>query len=114
MRTILAATAAIAIILVTGCATKTYGRQPTLTNHERQNLTCREIDNETARTKGFIRTVKDDDKFDARTVLGLLGDFGIGNIIEQDAAMASAQKRLDDLGTLRIARDCDGQLVGAD
>lgn len=90
-----------------GCATKTYGRQGNLTSFERGSMTCREIDLETAKTKGFIDRVNKESEFSGKDVLAFLGDFGIGNSMERTAAMESANKRVDELDALRSAKKCE-------
>ena len=89
-----------------GCATKTYGRQGTLTNYEKETMTCREIDLEIAKTQGFIDHVNTESKFSGRDVLAILGDFGIGNSLERSAAIESANKRIEQLRDLKTAKKC--------
>lgn len=103
----IAALLAVSLTAMQGCATKTYGRQGTLTDFEKNSLTCREIDLELARTRGFIDHVNKESEFSGRDVLAILGDFGIGNSMERTAALESANKRAELLGTLRVARKCD-------
>jgi hypothetical protein len=102
----LIAISALVLISVQGCATKNYGRQGTLTSYEKETMTCREIDMETAKVRGFIDHVNNESKFSGRDVLAILGDFGIGNNMEKSAAMDSANKRLVQLGELRNAKKC--------
>lgn len=104
-KTLLAATA-IALLSIQGCATKTYGRQGGLTSHEKETLTCREIDLETARVRGWIDHVNKESEFSGRDVLAFLGDFGIGNTLEKSAALESANARLQQLDELREAKKC--------
>ncbi|HCK4788280.1 TPA: hypothetical protein N0H43_006716, partial [Pseudomonas aeruginosa] len=42
----------LAGLSVAGCSTKNYGRQPELTDFERQTMSCREIDLEQAKVQG--------------------------------------------------------------
>ena len=53
-RTVFLATSVLVLVSIQGCATKTYGRQGTLTSYEKDSMTCREIDLETAKVRGFI------------------------------------------------------------
>jgi len=89
-----------------GCATKTYGRQSTLTNFEKDSMTCREIDLDLAKTHGFIDHVNKESEFSSKDVLAILGDFGIGNNMEKSAALESANKRIEDLNALKGAKKC--------
>lgn len=92
--------------LLAGCATKHYGRMGELTPMERDTLTCREIALDRARTQGFIEKVNKDSQFDDKDVLALLGDLGIGNAMEKDAALKSANARMNQLDALATAKSC--------
>lgn len=92
---------------LTGCATKNYGRQGELTQYEKDTMTCREIALEKAKVQGFIEHVEKESKFDGRSVLSFLGDFGVGNVIEKGEALKSANKRLDQLKEAEKQKNCD-------
>lgn len=96
----------IVLATLAGCATKHYGRQGEVTQFERSTLTCREIDLEQAKAHGFLEHVNKESQFDGRSVLSFLGDFGIGNLMEKDNAVASANARLLQLQELRLERGC--------
>jgi hypothetical protein len=102
----LLAICALVILSVQGCATKTYGRQGTLTNYEKDSMTCREIELETAKVRGFVDHVNKESEFSGRDVLAILGDFGIGNNLEKSSALESANKRLEQLSEQRNAKKC--------
>lgn len=95
-----------ATVAIQGCATKTYGRQGSVTDYERDTLTCREIDIELAKVQGFVEHVNTESQFSGRDVLAILGDFGIGNSMERSAALESATVRTQQLRALRIAKSC--------
>lgn len=101
------ATSILALIYIQGCATKTYGRQGTLTSYEKDSMTCREIDLEIAKTRGFVDHVNKESEFSGRDVLAILGDFGIGNNLEKSSALESANKRIEQLRDLRDAKKCN-------
>ena len=101
----LAASVAI-IAALHGCATKTYGRQGTLTNYEKESMTCREIDLDLAKTRGFIDHVNKESEFSGKDVLAILGDLGIGNHMEKSAALESANNRISSLSELRLTKQC--------
>jgi len=102
-----AALAAVVLPLtcLTGCATKRYGRQTELAAVEKTELTCREIDIELSKVREFQDQINKDG-FDGRDVLGILGDFGIGNAMERSDALKSAERRLQQLQDLRKVRNC--------
>lgn len=87
--------------LATGCATKHYGRQGELTEHETSALECREVDLEIAKVSGFIARVERESEFSVASVFSFFGDFGIGNLMEKSAALRSAEDRLRQLQTIR-------------
>ena len=97
----------ICALALAGCATKHYGRQISVTDYERSNLTCREIDIEIAKTKGFIEQTGKEAQFSGRDVLAVLGDFGIGNRNELRDAMNSANVRLSQLNSMHTTKQCD-------
>ena len=103
---IILAISALLTISIQGCATKTYGRQGTLTSYEKDSMTCREIDLDLAKTRGFIDHVNKESEFSGRDVLAILGDFGIGNNMEKSAALESANKRIEQLRDLRDGKKC--------
>ena len=104
---IIVVTAFLVISVIQGCATKTYGRQGSLTSYEMDAMTCREIDLDLAKTKGFIDHVNKESEFSGRDVLAFLGDFGIGNHLEKSAALESANKRIEQLRDLRDTKKCN-------
>ncbi|MDK3025450.1 hypothetical protein QO239_22895 [Cupriavidus taiwanensis] len=93
------------MLALQGCATKNYGRQGNLTDFEKQTMSCREIELEQAKVQGFIQHVDKESEFDGRSVLSFLGDFGIGNVIEKDSAMKSANDRAYQL-QMKAYRGC--------
>ncbi|MCC6909859.1 MAG: tetratricopeptide repeat protein [Phycisphaerales bacterium] len=95
------------LLMLTGCATKRYGRMQPVSATERQQLSCREIDIEIAKTREFLDQINAEG-FDGRDVLGILGDFGIGNAMERGDAVKSGKKRLDELEALRVEKGCPG------
>ncbi len=101
-----AISAICACVLLSACATKNYGRQGELTGYERNALTCREIDMETAKVHGYLSHVEKESEFDGRSVLSFLGDFGIGNVMEKSSAMDAANTRLAQLQDLRVQKGC--------
>ena len=96
----------ITMSFLQGCATKNYGRQGTLTDFEKNSLTCREMDLEIAKARGFIDHVNKESEFSGRDVLAILGDFGIGNSMERSAALESANMRIEELRGLKNAKNC--------
>lgn len=95
------------MLCLSGCATKNYGRQGELTQYEKNTMTCREIALEKAKVQGFKEHVEKESEFDGRSVLSFLGDFGVGNVIEKNAALKSANRRLEQLKEVEKQKNCD-------
>ncbi|WP_159918066.1 hypothetical protein [Pantoea sp. 18069] len=96
----------VACAALAGCATKNYGRQGDVTSYEKQTMTCREIELETAKVHGYLEHIEKESQFDGRSVLSFLGDFGIGNTMEKNAALEAANKRLAQLQAAKTAKNC--------
>ncbi|URF05457.1 hypothetical protein [Cupriavidus campinensis] len=94
------------LLTLQGCATKNYGRQGNLTSIEKETMTCREIQLEQAKVMGFTQYIDKESAFDGRDVLAFLGDFGIGNAIEKDAAVDSAKQRHYQLEVAAYEKGC--------
>ncbi len=96
-------TALAVVIMFSGCATKRYGRMAALVSKEADTLSCPDIDDEIMEAETFLADVYSA-KFTGADVMGILGDFGIGNSMERDAALRSGKTRLESLYLLREAR----------
>ncbi|MDP0563487.1 MAG: hypothetical protein QS721_14645 [Candidatus Endonucleobacter sp. (ex Gigantidas childressi)] len=96
----------VGLISLQGCATKHYGRQGTLSAYERDTMTCREVDLEMAKVRGFIDYINKESEFSGKDVFAILGDLGIGNSMEKSAAIESANNRLDALRELKSNKKC--------
>lgn len=94
--------------MVSGCATKRYGRAQPLSSFEESEYTCRDIQLEIHKVEAFEDQIRDNARIDGRSVLGFLGDFGIGNAMERSEAEESARMRKDDLYRLYTAKGCRG------
>jgi len=97
----------IATVILAGCATQRYGRMPAVGETERTYLTCEQIEIEKGKARDFIREVGEhESKFTGKDVLSFLGDFGIGDDLEVNAAMKSATNRIVQLDELARAKGC--------
>ncbi len=94
------------ILLLQGCATKNYGRQGILSSYEKENMTCREVDLELAKMRGFIKYVNKESEFSGKDVLAIFGDLGIGNYMERNDAIESATNRMAALNKLKDRKQC--------
>ena len=113
MRQLIVGVLILSMPLTTGCATKNYGRLQPLTGAERVAYNCRDIDLEIAKVQAFQQQVVEGAQFNVASVLGILGDYGIGNSMERGAAEASAAKRLGQLNDLKAEKGCSGSSLTA-
>lgn len=99
------AIAAIALFM-SGCATKQYGRLTPLSSYEMANYTCRDINIELSKIDAFDASVKEQAHFDAKSALGILGDYGIGNAMAKGSAEKSSTARRKELNMLAAQKNC--------
>ena len=80
------------VISLVGCATKQYPQTPKLSQTEINSLDCKGVDTEISKAYSIQDEINETGSFDGRTVLGFLGDFGIGN----GMAKSDAEKKIED------------------
>ena len=97
---------ACVLILASGCATKRYGRLQPVTGIEKTSYTCEQIKVELAKVDSFELQVAQGAEFSALSVASFLGDLGIGNMIEKDAALKTAKERRVALNDLAATQKC--------
>lgn len=91
-------------LVVTGCATKHYPQSAAVTPEESAMLSCSALDQELVRVHSVQRDIDQTGQFDALTVLGFVGDFGLGNGIAKYSASQKAERRLTQLQSLKAAK----------
>ena len=64
-----------------------------LTGYETNRYTCEDIKLELSKIEAFELQVARGAQFSALSVASFLGDFGIGNVIEKNAALQTALER---------------------
>ncbi len=92
------------MFVISGCATKQYPQAPSVTSEESAALDCAAIKQEIAKTHSIQNEIETTGQFDGRTVLGALGDFGIGNGMAKSEARKKAQARLQQLESLKTIK----------
>lgn len=88
-------------LLLSGCALKQYPQSAQLSAVESSNLDCPALDREIAKNQSVQQEIDRTGSFDALTVLGFVGDFGIGNGVAKHRATEKAQQRLNQLEALK-------------
>lgn len=94
----------IALVLLSGCALKHYPQSPKVSDEEALTDSCATLDKEIAKTHNVQQQIDKTGEFDALTVIGFIGDFGIGNGIAKASANKHAAARLSELEQLKTVR----------
>ncbi len=94
----------LCVLFLAGCATKQYPQSPQLTPEESAAFDCRAIEQEIAKMHSIQSEIDRTAQFDARTVLGFIADFGIGNGLAKESAKDKAQQRLNQLQILKTTK----------
>ena len=87
--------------LIAGCATKQYPQSAELSADEKDIFCCEDAKKEIIKQESVIAEINRTGNFDGRTVLGFLGDFGIGNGMAKSRASEKAEVRMEELKELR-------------
>lgn len=92
------------ILFLSGCALKQYPQSPKVSDEEAQTYNCAALDQEIAKSHSVQQQIDKTGEFDALTVIGFIGDFGIGNGIAKASANKHASTRLNELEQLKAVR----------
>ena len=98
---------ALAAMLSAGCATKQYPQAAAVSEAEAAAFTCDDIRLEIIRVQSIQQEIESTGEFDGKTVIGFIGDFGIGNGVAKSGAREKAQTRLDQLKNLQASKECE-------
>jgi hypothetical protein len=93
-------------LILTGCATKRYTRVAPLSSVEASEYTCREIRIEQAKIRAVSDQIRQESQINFMSVMGFLGDYGLGNINEKNTAERILYQRQRDLEMAAINRHC--------
>ncbi|WP_312663984.1 hypothetical protein [Pantoea sp. CTOTU49201] len=91
-------------MLLSGCALKQYPQSANVSDAEAQTYDCAALNQEIAKSQSVQQQIDKTGEFDALTVLGFIGDFGIGNGIAKASANNKAASRLQQLENLKVVR----------
>ena len=101
---------AMLVMLLSGCATKQYPQAAAVTPEETAMLDCKMLGQEIVKAQGMQGEIDHPGRFNALTVLGFVGDFGLGNGIARLSASHKADTRLQQLQSLKAAK-CSQRLA---
>ncbi len=96
----------IAIILISGCATKRYPITTPLSGAEVELMTCQNLQLEIIKAEQVELQINETGQFDERTVFGFLGDFGIGNSMAKSEAQTALSKRITSIRNAQVSKGC--------
>ncbi|WP_447863849.1 hypothetical protein [Kluyvera sichuanensis] len=91
----------IPALLLVACATKQYPQAPAMTAAEADSFDCRDVGVELAKADSLKREIETTGQFDGRTVLGVLGDFGVGNGMAKSDAYKKVDARIQQLEAIK-------------
>lgn len=100
-----------AVVLLAGCATKQYPQLAAVSEAEAAAFDCKDIQLEIIKAESARAEIDRIGEFDGRTVIGFLGDFGMGNGMAKSTAYEKADARLMQLRNLQTAKGCQAQAV---
>lgn len=95
-------------LLLSGCALKQYPQSAKVSDAEAQTYDCAALNQEIAKSQSVKQQIDKTGEFDALTVLGFVGDFGIGNGIAKASANSKVKARLEQLQKLKSVRCAHG------
>ncbi|MDO6405348.1 hypothetical protein [Pantoea phytobeneficialis] len=99
----------LVVLLLSGCALKRYPQAPAVTDKEASTYDCKALQSEIAKAHMTQQQIDKTGEFDALTVIGFVGDFGIGNGIAKAKANSKVSARLKQLEALKAIRCQDSQ-----
>lgn len=91
-------------LLLSGCALKQYPQSAKMRDAEAQTYDCAALNQEIAKSQSVQQQIDKTGEFDALTVLGFVGDFGIGNGLAKASANSKVKARLEQLQKLQSVR----------
>ncbi|WP_147198095.1 hypothetical protein AAGQ96_11185 [Pantoea sp. MBD-2R] len=91
-------------LLLTGCALKRYPASPPVSAVQKTTLDCPAVEKAIASQQEIQAQIDKTGKFDGLTVLGFIGDFGIGNGVAKGLAQKHANERMSELKKLEAAK----------
>ena len=99
---------AMIIIGVSACATKRYPIAEPMSSAEAKLMTCHDLQLELIRTEEVEDKIDKTGEFNGKTVLGFLGDFGIGNGMAKDEAQKAVSARRSAIREAQVKKGCIG------
>ncbi len=102
---------AVAIPLITGCATKNYPVEGYMMPAEAEALTCRELYLKQVEAQGVRDKIQDTANTNWRSVAAFLNDYGIGNLMARKDADRAITQRINQITSAQARKGCYGAFV---
>ncbi|MDN8540125.1 hypothetical protein QZH36_01475 [Erwinia sp. BC051422] len=99
------------LVLLSGCALKHYPSSPSVSEVQKTTLDCPTVQKEIASQQQVQQQIDKTGEFSGLTVLGFIGDFGIGNGVAKSLAQKHADQRMIQLKQLEKTK-CSATLPG--
>ncbi len=93
-------------IAVSACATKRYPIATPMSPGEASLLSCENLALELVRTDQVEKQINETGQFDGKTILGVLGDFGIGNGMAKEEARSALAERRRTIREAQLSKGC--------
>ncbi len=91
-------------LLLSGCALKRYPASPPVSEVQKTVFECPDVEKAIASQQKVQSEIDKTGKFDGLTVLGFIGDFGIGNGVAKSLAQKHADERMNALKKLEASK----------
>jgi len=98
----------VAALFVVGCATKQYPIAVPLSNAETNLMDCKDLELEVVKAEQVEQKINETGEFDGKSVLGVLGDFGIGNNMAKNDARKALSERKQTIRDAQVEKGCLG------
>lgn len=99
-------------LLLSGCALKQYPASPPVDEVQASQLDCRGVQAAIVSQRDITAQIDKTGEFDGLTVLGFMGDFGIGNGVAKGLARKRAAARSEQLSAL-AQQKCSANTLAA-
>ena len=100
---------ALAVLALSGCATKRYPIATPFSAAEAQAMNCRELQLELVKAEQVHLQMTQPATTDWRSVAGFLGDWGIGNAMAKSEAERALAERINAIRGAQATKNCMNQ-----
>ena len=95
-----------AAFICAGCATKRYPIATPLSRAEATLMDCKALELEMIRAEQVQQQITETGRWDGKSLLGVLGDFGIGNSMARTEAQDALNTRMSAIRRAQAQQNC--------